>query len=85
LAFSAIAFHVQTLYEFEKTRVDDLGFGENEILLVQPFQDENGDWWYGTNEETGESGYFPKSFVEVLETSKLIKRDTDGGVQEPWH
>ncbi|CAO3592901.1 unnamed protein product [Absidia cylindrospora] len=62
------AFHVQTLYEFEKTRVDDLGFGENEILLIQPFQDENGDWWYGTNEETGESGYFPKTFVEVLDT-----------------
>ncbi|KAI8070947.1 hypothetical protein BC940DRAFT_175940 [Gongronella butleri] len=61
------AFHVQTLYAFEKTREDDMAFGENEILLVQPFQDDNGDWWYGKNEETGESGFFPKSYVETLD------------------
>ncbi|CAO3620385.1 unnamed protein product [Cunninghamella echinulata] len=62
------AFRVQALYEFEKTRFDDLGFNENDILVVQPFQDENGDWWYGTNEETGEAGYFPKTYVQPLET-----------------
>ncbi|ORX55702.1 hypothetical protein DM01DRAFT_1335097 [Hesseltinella vesiculosa] len=65
------AFHVQTLYPFEKTREDDMVFGENEVLLVQPFQDDNGDWWYGTNEDTGESGYFPKTYVEVIDAANV--------------
>ncbi|KAI8338784.1 hypothetical protein EDC96DRAFT_611240 [Choanephora cucurbitarum] len=60
------AFRVRTLYEFRKSRDDDLGFAENEVILVQPFQDENSDWWYGTNEETKESGYFPKTYVEKI-------------------
>ncbi|KAI7900770.1 uncharacterized protein BX663DRAFT_516465 [Cokeromyces recurvatus] len=63
------AFYVRTLYEFKKTRPDDLGFVENEIILVQPFQDEESEWWYGTNEDTEESGYFPKSYVERISSS----------------
>ncbi|KAI7880960.1 hypothetical protein K492DRAFT_207137 [Lichtheimia hyalospora FSU 10163] len=60
------AFRVRTLYAFQKTREDDLGFTENEIIVVQPFQDEDSEWWYGTNEETHQSGYFPKTYVEVI-------------------
>ncbi|KAI9478903.1 MAG: hypothetical protein EXX96DRAFT_525777 [Benjaminiella poitrasii] len=63
------AFRVRTLYEFSKTRSDDLEFVENEIILVQPFQDEESDWWYGTNEDTEESGYFPKSYVEKINSA----------------
>ncbi|KAJ8662806.1 hypothetical protein O0I10_000982 [Lichtheimia ornata] len=60
------AFRVRTLYDFQKTREDDLGFTENEIIVVQPFQDEDSDWWYGTNEDTHQAGYFPKTYVEVI-------------------
>ncbi|KAG2207242.1 hypothetical protein INT46_008860 [Mucor plumbeus] len=63
------AFRVKTLYEFTKNRTDDLGFYENEVIVVQPFQDENSDWWYGTNEETEESGYFPKTYVEKIDSA----------------
>ncbi|KAG0745074.1 hypothetical protein G6F23_004691 [Rhizopus arrhizus] len=64
------AFRVRSLYEFAKVRPDDLGFSENEVIVVQPFQDEASGWWYGTNEETKESGYFPKSYVEVIDSAK---------------
>ncbi|KAL7334415.1 hypothetical protein PS15p_200047 [Mucor circinelloides] len=63
------AFRVKTLYEFTKNRPDDLGFYENEVIVVQPFQDENSDWWYGTNEDTEESGYFPKTYVEKIDSA----------------
>ncbi|KAG2237303.1 hypothetical protein INT48_009036 [Thamnidium elegans] len=63
------AFRVKTLYEFTKNRPDDLEFTENEVIVVQPFQDENSDWWYGTNEDTGESGYFPKTYVEKIDSA----------------
>lgn len=65
-----VAFRVKTLYEFTKNRSDDLGFYENEVIVVQPFQDENSDWWYGTNEDTEESGYFPKTYVEKIDSGK---------------
>ncbi|KAI9247826.1 hypothetical protein BY458DRAFT_526897 [Sporodiniella umbellata] len=60
------AFRVRTVYSFRNTRNDDLGFSENEVIIVQPFQDEDSGWWYGTNEETKEAGYFPKTYVEVI-------------------
>jgi hypothetical protein len=64
------AFRVKTLYQFNKTRHDDLEFSENEVIIVQPFQDENSEWWYGTNEDTNESGYFPKTYVEKIDPGK---------------
>ncbi|KAF7728302.1 hypothetical protein EC973_006477 [Apophysomyces ossiformis] len=73
------AFRVRTLYEFKKTREDDLGFGENEIIVVQPFQDEDSDWWYGCNEDTYEYGYFPKSYAKIIEAgSARVDRDSAG-------
>jgi hypothetical protein len=68
------AFRVRTLYPFAKHRSDDLGFSENEVILIQPFQDENSDWWYGTSEDTGESGYFPKTYVEKIDSGKKKKK-----------
>lgn len=67
-----LAFRVKTLYEFKKNRPDDLGFSDNEVIIVQPFQDENSDWWYGTNEDTEESGYFPKSYVEKIDSGNIL-------------
>ncbi|KAI9492304.1 hypothetical protein BDB00DRAFT_441263 [Zychaea mexicana] len=60
------AFRVRALYEFVKTREDDLAFAENEIIVVQPFQDDGSDWWYGTSEDSGNAGYFPKSYVDII-------------------
>ncbi|KAI8146299.1 hypothetical protein BJV82DRAFT_412188 [Fennellomyces sp. T-0311] len=60
------AFRVRALYDFTKTREDDLAFVENEIIVIQPFQDDDSDWWYGTSEDSNLSGYFPKSYVDVI-------------------
>lgn len=62
---------MKTLYDFTKTRPDDLGFSANEVIVVQPFQDENSDWWYGTSEDTDESGYFPKTYVEKINSGNI--------------
>lgn len=40
--------------------------------MVQPFQDEDSDWWFGTNEDTHQAGYFPKTYVEVIPLGKFI-------------
>lgn len=72
--YQLLAFRVKTLYAFTKNRPDDLEFTENEVIVVQPFQDENSDWWYGTNEDTEESGYFPKTYVEKIDSGSIFFR-----------
>ena len=63
---------MRAIYEFAKTRQDDLAFVENEIIVVQPFQDDDSDWWYGTSEDSHNSGYFPKTYVEVINPGKFF-------------
>jgi len=60
------AFKVKTLYEYKGIRDDDLSFQENEIVTVQPFQDPDSEWWFGTSNATKEAGYFPRSYVQVI-------------------
>jgi hypothetical protein len=61
-----LAFKVKTLYEYKGIRDDDLSFQENEIVTVQPFQDQDSEWWFGTSNATKEAGYFPRSYVQVI-------------------
>lgn len=60
------AFKVKSLYEYKGVRDDDLTFKENEMIKVQPFQDEDSEWWFGTSESTQEAGYFPRTYVEAM-------------------
>lgn len=43
-------------------------FGENLILTAHPSKS-GADWWYGTLQRDGKSGFFPKTYVERVETS----------------
>lgn len=40
-------------------------FSENVVIIANPSKS-GGDWWYGKNVSTGESGLFPKTYVEVI-------------------
>lgn len=44
-----------------------LAFGENLILIAHPSKT-GGDWWHGTLLRDGKSGFFPKTYVEKVET-----------------
>jgi hypothetical protein len=73
-----LAFKVRSLYEFKGVRDDDLSFEEKQIVNVQPFQDEDSEWWFGTSESTKEAGYFPRTYVEVIkEATPLDHRESD--------
>ena len=43
-------------------------FGENLIIIANPSKS-GGEWWYGTIGNTGKSGLFPKTYVEVVKPS----------------
>ena len=42
-------------------------FAENLVLTAHPSKT-GGDWWYGTVLRDGKSGFFPKTYVEPLQT-----------------
>lgn len=52
----------QTLYEFKSEDPEDLCFQANEVLRVYDWSDE---WYEGENQE-GDKGYFPATFVREL-------------------
>jgi hypothetical protein len=64
---------VRSLYPYEGQRPEDLSFGENLILTAHPSKS-GGDWWYGTVTRDGKSGFFPKTYVQIVEivTAKAI-------------
>jgi actin cytoskeleton-regulatory complex protein PAN1 len=43
-------------------------FGENLIIIANPSKS-GGDWWYGTISSTNKSGFFPNTYVEVVQPS----------------
>ena len=45
-----------------------LAFAENLVIKAHPSKS-NGDWWYGTLVRDGKSGFFPRTYVQVMESS----------------
>ena len=43
-------------------------FGEHLIIIANPSKS-GGEWWYGTVSNTGKSGLFPKTYVDVINSS----------------
>lgn len=54
-------------FAYEGQRAEDLSFAENVILLVNPAKDDASDWWYGTLESSGRSGFVPRSYLDKIE------------------
>lgn len=65
-----IVYRVKTLYEYHGVRDDDLTFGEDEIIKAHPHKDSESDWWYGTSLTTNQVGFFPRTYVEIIEEGK---------------
>jgi hypothetical protein len=74
---------VRTLYAYEGDKPGDLckccvylskkltvnlyiAFGENLILKAHPSKSGT-DWWYGTLIRDGKSGFFPRTYVQIVE------------------
>lgn len=62
-----VVYRVKTLYEYQGVREDDLSFSANETLKAHPSKDKGSDWWYGTSLSTNQVGFFPRTYVEVIE------------------
>ncbi|KAG2348212.1 hypothetical protein BDR05DRAFT_903524 [Suillus weaverae] len=60
---------VRSLYPYEGQRPDDLSFVENLIITAHPSKS-GGDWWYGTIVKDGKSGFFPQTYVQMVEPLK---------------
>lgn len=43
----------------------------NLILLAHPSKS-GSDWWHGTVVRDGKSGFFPKTYVAIVDTSKIL-------------
>lgn len=71
MIFVVIAYRVRSLYMYEGSRVVDLAFAENLILHAQPSKS-GGPWWYGSISGSGTKGFFPSSYVQVLDDSKCL-------------
>lgn len=57
--------------EFRSILINGSGFAENLIIVANPSKS-GGDWWYGKVEATGKSGLFPKTYVDVVQSSEIV-------------
>lgn len=65
----SIEHRVRSLYAYEGQRPEDLTFEENLILLANPSKT-GSDWWYGKVVRDGTSGFFPKTYIDVVQITK---------------
>ncbi|KAG8932121.1 hypothetical protein FRC01_000235 [Tulasnella sp. 417] len=56
----------RTLYPYEAQRAEEISFGENQVILAHPSK--SGDvWWYGSLARGGPKGFFPYTYVQVID------------------
>lgn len=65
---------MKALYEYHGIREDDLSFSASEIIKAHPSKDKASDWWYGTSLSTNQVGFFPRTYVEVIEEGKVVQK-----------
>ncbi|KAI6109107.1 hypothetical protein EV401DRAFT_1997908 [Pisolithus croceorrhizus] len=63
---SSTDLRVRSLYPYDAQRTEDLSFGQNVIIEAHPSKS-GSDWWYGTTVNDGRSGFFPQTYVQVVE------------------
>jgi SH3 domain len=68
-------YRVKALYDYLGTRLDDLSFSEDENIKAHPSKDTDSDWWYGTSLKTNNCGFFPRTYCEVVEKGKSMKKE----------
>ncbi|CAE6423462.1 unnamed protein product, partial [Rhizoctonia solani] len=63
---TSVSHVVRSLYAYEGQRAEDLSFPDNLIIDAHPSKS-GSDWWYGTTRKTRTKGFFPRSYVDVVE------------------
>ncbi len=61
---------VRTLYGYAGQREEDLSFEENDVLNAHPAKDAESAWWYGSLASGGKKGFFPRSYVDAIDSRK---------------
>ncbi|KAI8340948.1 hypothetical protein BC941DRAFT_488850 [Chlamydoabsidia padenii] len=64
-------YRAKALYAYQGMREDDLSFAEDEMIKAHPSKDKNSDWWYGTSLSTHAVGFFPRTYIEIIEKDDL--------------
>jgi len=54
---------VRAKYEFKAQTPKDMSFSKGDIIIVEK---NNGQWWFGRNQNNGNIGIFPSNYVELL-------------------
>jgi len=74
---------VRTLYPFTSDRPDlwQLSFDEGELIWVVDSHHEE-EWWIGEKCDSGQRGYFPKTYVQVLKRKFKVGAAQGEKVQE---
>lgn len=67
----SVEHRVRTLFPYEGQRPEDLSFPENVVLTAHPSKS-GGDWWYGASARDNKSGFFPRTYVEVVQAVRAI-------------
>jgi hypothetical protein len=67
-------FRVKSLFNYPGTGgADDLKFDAGIVFIAHPSKNPNNvEWWYGSIEETGSKGWFPKNFVEMYKEGNYL-------------
>ncbi|KAG9017136.1 hypothetical protein FRB90_001611 [Tulasnella sp. 427] len=56
----------RTLYAYEAQRAEEISFRENQVIVAHPSK--SGDvWWYGSLTQGGPKGFFPYTYVQVID------------------
>jgi hypothetical protein len=66
-----IPFPARAIYSFNTTSPSELAFVKGDPLTVV---DCRGNWWQAKHTGTGQSGFIPSNFVQVIPKARVVRR-----------
>ncbi|KAI8330842.1 hypothetical protein BC941DRAFT_439707 [Chlamydoabsidia padenii] len=67
-------------HDYEAQQDDELSFQAGDLITVTDHS--NADWWMGTKEKDGKSGFFPSNFVEAYQEKQVLATEEESKKQE---
>lgn len=58
--------HCLALYNYDKKRDDELQLYKGQRIMI--LEESEDDWWRGRNMESGQDGWFPSNYVEMIQS-----------------
>mmetsp|Transcript_2525 Transcript_2525/g.3407 ORF Transcript_2525/g.3407 Transcript_2525/m.3407 type:complete len:164 (-) Transcript_2525:386-877(-) len=75
-----VNFRGRVLHLYTAETESELPLAAGDIVSIAS---EDGGWFYGTNETNGASGFFPCSFVEILDATEVVTTSTSSPPPPP--